>query len=293
MRMNTKTLIQQKLSVYLRLMRVDKPIGTLLLLWPTWVALWIAAEGRPDGLLVAVFTIGTFLMRSAGCVMNDCLDKHFDGKVERTKNRPFPKGEVTQKEATRLIIVLCVLACLCLIPLNNYARLLSLLALFLALTYPLMKRYFCLPQLYLGCAFSFGVPMAFAATQNHIPFLAWVIYLAGICWTLAYDTFYAIADKPDDLVLGIKTSAITFGDWDVEMCMLFYGLFDLLLLYIGWQIGATWFYWMAWYLMIFWQWQHYLRAQSRSRDACFAVFLDNNKIGWLWFSAILAHYAAL
>lgn len=283
--------LRQKIPVYLQLMRADKPIGTLLLLWPTFVALWISTEGRPDWVLVLAFLMGTFLMRSAGCVINDWADRDFDGFVVRTRNRPFAIGQAKSKEAFGLIVLLCLLALLCLIPLNSFARWLSLPALFLALTYPFMKRFFPLPQLYLGAAFSFGIPMAFAATQNQIPQIAWVIYAAGIFWTLAYDTFYAIADKPDDLKLGIKTSAITFGDWDVEMCMLCYALFDVLLLWGGLIIGATWFYWCAWLLIIFWQWQHYLRAQSRDRQACFLVFLDNNKIGWLWFTAILAHYA--
>lgn len=288
--MNT-TVLRQKIEIYAQLMRADKPIGTLLLLWPTFVALWIAAEGRPDGAVFLAFLLGTFLMRSAGCVINDWADRNYDGFVERTKNRPFATGKVSAKEAFWLVMVLFVLALFCLIPLNAFARWLSLPALFLAATYPFMKRFFPVPQLYLGAAYAFGIPMAFAAVQNHIPMIAWVIYLASICWTLAYDTFYAISDKPDDLKLGIKTSAITFGDLDVEMCMLFYALFDLLLLYAGYMLGTHWFYWCAWLLMIFWQWQHYLRTQSRDRMACFLVFLDNNKIGWLWFTAILAHYA--
>lgn len=274
-------------------MRADKPIGTLLLLWPTLWALWLAAQGAPRLVHVFVFALGTFLMRSAGCVANDWADKDFDQHVARTKTRPFATGQVRGKEAAILIGVLCLLSLLCLLPLNALTWIMSVPALFLAMTYPFMKRFFPIPQLYLGLAFSFGIPMAFAATQGQVPVLAWILFAANVCWTLAYDTFYAMADKPDDLKIGIKTSAITFGRYDAEIAMLCHALFGLFMLIIGIIISATWVYWVAWVIVIFWQWQHYRRAATRNRDACFAVFLDNNKIGWLWFTAIAAHFALM
>lgn len=280
-----------KLSVYGRLMRVDKPIGTLLLLWPTYWALWLAAEGMPDvGILVA-FTVGTFLMRSAGCVVNDFADRHFDGAVERTKGRPFAQGEVSEAEALGLLLVLCVLAALCLLPLNQLTWLMSLPALFLAVTYPFTKRFFPLPQFYLGLAFSFGIPMAFAAVTNHVPPLAWLLFAANVLWTLAYDTIYAMADKEDDLKIGIKTSAITFGQHDVMAVMLCHVGFVLLMALVGIAIEAMWIYWLALPLTVYWQWQQYQVIQTRDRWACFRVFLQNNRIGAAWFIALMLHFA--
>lgn len=282
---------RHKAGVYIRLMRADKPIGTLLLLWPTLWALWLASAGRPAGIIVAAFALGTFLMRSAGCVVNDMADRDFDKHVARTRNRPFALGEVGLKEAAALCAVLCFLALLCLLPLNRLTWLMSLPALFLALTYPFMKRFFPLPQLYLGLAFSFGIPMAFAAVQNQVPLLAWYLFAANVCWTFAYDTFYAMADKPDDVKIGMKTSAITFGAWDAEAAMLCHALFDVLMLLVGLHIGATWPFWLAWTVVVYWQWQHYRRVAGRDRDACFQVFLDNNKIGWLWLTGLSMHFA--
>ena len=191
--------LSDRLDVYIRLMRADKPIGTLLLLWPTYWALWLASDGIPDLAVLVAFTIGTFLMRSAGCVINDFADRDFDGAVERTKNRPFAQGRVKKKEALLLTAFLCLLAALCLIPLNHLTWLMSLPALFLALTYPFTKRFFPIPQLYLGLAFSFGIPMAFAAVVGNVPFEAWILFAANVFWTIAYDTVYALADKEDDL----------------------------------------------------------------------------------------------
>ena len=213
-----------KAGVYARLMRLDKPIGTLLLLWPTLWALWLAAQGRPDNTVLLCFALGTLLMRSAGCVINDWADRDFDGSVARTAGRPFSRGEVAEKEALRLAAVLVLLAACCLIPLNRTVWLFALPALFVAFSYPFAKRFFPLPQLYLGIAFSFGIPMAFAAVQGRVPGYAWWLFAANLCWTLAYDTIYAMADKEDDLKIGIKTSAITFGRLDAEMAMLCHGL---------------------------------------------------------------------
>ena len=282
---------QQKLQVYGRLMRVEKPIGTTLLLWPTYWALLIASDGRPDWLMVFVFTLGTFLMRSAGCVINDFADRDIDGAVARTKGRPFAMGQVGKKEALLLTLVLCLLAVLCLLPLNTLTWWMSLPAVFLAVTYPFTKRFFPIPQLYLGFAFSFGVPMAFAAETNAVPALAWLIFSANVLWTIAYDTCYAMADKEDDLKLGnIKTSAITFGDKDIAAVMVCHGLFVLLMALVGWNIGATWPYWLALIITVAMQYWQYTQIKSRDRQKCFEIFLKNNRIGWVILLGLLLHY---
>lgn len=281
--------LSDRLDVYLRLMRVDKPIGTLLLLWPTYWALWLASDGIPDLAILAAFTIGTFLMRSAGCVINDFADRDFDGAVERTKNRPFAQGRVGKKEALLLTAFLCLLAALCLIPLNHLTWLMSLPALFLALTYPFTKRFFPIPQFYLGLAFSFGIPMAFAAVVGNVPFEAWILFAANALWTLAYDTVYAMADKEDDLKIGIKTSAVTFGRYDIAAAMLCHGGFTLLMVVLGIEIGVTWAYWAAVPVTVWLQSLQYRAIKNRNRQVCFQTFLANNRIGQVWFLAIFAH----
>ncbi|MDO4997601.1 MAG: 4-hydroxybenzoate octaprenyltransferase [Neisseria sp.] len=296
--MNLNPLFQRFLSpkhaeradVYTRLMRADKPIGTLLLLWPTYWALWVAADGTPPFYLLVLFTFGTFLMRSAGCVMNDYADRNFDGAVERTQNRPFARGEVSKAEAMKLVAVLCVLAAVCLLPMNGLAWLMSLPALFLALTYPFTKRFFPIPQFYLGLAFSFGMVMAFAAVQNQVPALVWLMFAANACWTLAYDTIYAMADKEDDLKIGIQTSAITFGRYDAEISMAFHAAFTVLMLILGLNIDATLPYYLAAAWVIYEQIKQYGRIKTRNRQACFQTFLQNNRIGWIWFLGIVLHY---
>ncbi len=291
--MNLKSSLFLRLSdrfdVYIRLMRADKPIGTLLLLWPTYWALWLASDGIPDWTVLAAFTIGTFLMRSAGCVINDFADRDFDGAVERTKNRPFAQGRVGKKEALLLTAFLCLLAALCLIPLNHLTWLMSLPALFLALTYPFTKRFFPIPQFYLGLAFSFGIPMAFAAVVGNVPFEAWILFAANVLWTLAYDTVYAMADKEDDLKIGIKTSAVTFGRYDIAAAMLCHGGFTLLMVALGIEIGATWAYWAAVPVTVWLQSLQYRAIKNRNRQVCFQTFLANNRIGQVWFLAIFAH----
>ena len=281
--------LSDRLDVYIRLMRADKPIGTLLLLWPTYWALWLASDGIPDWTVLAAFTIGTFLMRSAGCVINDFADRDFDGAVERTKNRPFAQGRVGKKEALLLTAFLCLLAALCLIPLNYLTWLMSLPALFLALTYPFTKRFFPIPQFYLGLAFSFGIPMAFAAVVGNVPFEAWILFVANALWTLAYDTVYAMADKEDDLKIGIKTSAVTFGRYDIAAAMLCHGGFTLLMVALGIEIGATWAYWAAVPVTVWLQSLQYRAIKNRNRQVCFQTFLANNRIGQVWFLAIFAH----
>ncbi|WP_416190745.1 4-hydroxybenzoate octaprenyltransferase [Neisseria sp. CCUG12390] len=279
-----------RILVYGRLMRVEKPIGTLLLLWPTYWAMWVADEGHPGNTVLLAFTAGTFLMRSAGCVMNDLADRHFDGAVARTKNRPFARGQVTKAEAILLTMILCLLAAMCLVPMNALTWLMSLPALFLALTYPFTKRFFPLPQFYLGLAFSFGVPMAFAAIDNAVPPIAWLIFTANALWTLAYDTIYAMADKEDDLKIGIKTSAVTFGRHDIAAVMLCHFWFTALMAVLGLQIGATWPYWLILPITVWWQIDQYHAIKTRDRQICFRTFLENNRIGLAWFLGLVGHY---
>ena len=282
-----------RLLIYSKLMRIEKPIGTLLLLWPTLWALWIASEGIPDFTILIAFASGTFLMRSAGCVVNDFADRKFDGSVERTQNRPFARGLVSTEEAILLALILCLLAALCLLPLNRLTWLMSLPALFLAVTYPFTKRFFPLPQFYLGLAFSFGIPMAFAAVNENVPPLAWLIFTANVLWTLAYDTIYAMADKEDDLKIGIRTSAITFGDNDISAVMICHFWFTALIVLLGLQIQATWPFWLALPLTVYWQYQQYRQIKTRDRWLCFRTFLENNRIGLIWFLAIAGHYLFL
>jgi 4-hydroxybenzoate polyprenyltransferase len=205
-----------RLKIYVQLMRLDKPIGILLLLWPMLWGLWFAAKGMPDAHVLVIFVLGTVLMRSAGCVINDFADRKIDPHVERTKNRPMAAGKIGSKEAILLAAGLSLCAFLLILPLNQLTILLSVPALFLAGTYPFTKRFFAMPQAYLGIAFSFGIPMAFAAQTNSLPPLIWILMLANLFWVIAYDTAYAIVDKPDDLKIGIKTSAITMGRFDVH-----------------------------------------------------------------------------
>src|SRR5574340_1786160 len=204
-----------KWGLYARLMRLDKPIGILLLLWPTLWALWIAGEGRPAPLVVTIFVVGTVLMRSAGCVINDYADRDFDGHVERTRNRPLATGAVTTKEALALASALSALAFVLILPLHALVIWLSLPALFLAASYPFTKRFFAIPQAYLGIAFGFGIPMAFAAQLGDVPPVAWLLLAANVFWAIAYDTEYAMVDRDDDIHLGIHSSALFFGKYDV------------------------------------------------------------------------------
>ena len=279
-----------RMVIYGKLMRIDKPIGTLLLLWPTYWALWVASEGIPQADIFWAFTAGTFFMRSAGCVINDFADRDFDGSVERTKNRPFARGLVSKTEAILLTIILCLLAALCMTPLNLLTWVMSVPALFLAMTYPFTKRFFPLPQFYLGLAFSFGIPMAFAAVRSGVPSTAWLMFTANALWTLAYDTIYAMSDKEDDLKIGIKTSAITFGDHDISASMLCHFWFTALMAVLGVKIGATWPYWIMLPAVAWLQIGQYHAIKTRDRQTCFKVFLDNNHIGLLCFLGLSGHY---
>ncbi len=231
------TTLKDRLDAYEKLMRLDKPIGTLLLLWPTLWALWIATRGQPPWVLVWIFALGTLLMRSAGCVINDWADRDFDPHVARTKDRPLASGRVAPREALALAGVLTLCAGLLILPIWQDVWLLALVAVFLAASYPFTKRFFSIPQAYLGIAFGFGIPMAFAAAIGYVPPLGWAMLGANIFWAVAYDTEYAMVDREDDLKIGIKTAAITFGRFDVAAVMICYGVSLLILFMVGKTLG--------------------------------------------------------
>lgn len=288
--MNTQKLIH-KLNAYERLMRLDKPIGILLLLWPTLWALLIAGQGKPNWIVVLIFVTGTVLMRSAGCVLNDIADSRFDRFVARTQDRPLATQEVSKKEAYLLAGVLAVTAFALVCMLNTFTIQLSVLALLLAASYPYTKRFLAVPQAYLGIAFGFGIPMAFAALMNYLPPICWVLLAANIFWAIAYDTEYAMIDRDDDVKLGLRSSAITFGRFDVLAVMLCYGL-ALLLLAIGgkWLLmGGAYFIGLAIAACI--AIYHYSLIRSREKTKCFQAFLGNNWFGFAIFAGLSAEYA--
>lgn len=278
-----------RLQLYWRLARLDKPIGILLLLWPTlWGLVWASVGvGMPSIGMVLVFVLGTVLMRSAGCVVNDYADRDFDLHVERTANRPLTSGQVSGKEALLLALALTLCAALLLLFLNPLARQLSLIALVLAASYPFFKRFFAIPQAYLGIAFGFGIPMAFAAVQNQVPAVAWWLLLANVFWTIAYDTEYAMVDKNDDLKIGIKTSAITFGRFDVAAVMLCYAVFIMMMVVLGVQAGWNAGYFVGLAVAAWIAAYHYTLIRGRERMACFKAFLHNHWLGLAVFIATL------
>lgn len=279
-----------KINAYERLMRLDKPIGILLLLWPTLWALWIAGEGQPDWIVVLIFVVGTILMRSAGCVMNDVADRKFDGHVERTKQRPLVSGEVSIKEACLLAAGLSLAAFCLVVFLNPLTIALSFAALFLAITYPLTKRFLALPQAYLGIAFGFGIPMAFATLTESLPLVAWLMLIANIFWALAYDTEYAMVDREDDLKIGIRSSAIFFGRFDVAAIMGCYVLMLGLLLLSGLMMELHWPFYVGLLLAAGLAIYHYILIRHRDRQLCFKAFLHNNWLGAAIFLGLLASY---
>lgn len=287
--MNKNGLIE-KINVYERLMRLDKPIGILLLMWPTLWALLLAGQGFPNGVIVLIFVTGVVLMRSAGCVMNDIADRHYDGHVERTKNRPLVNGEASVKEALLLAASLSLAAFILVCFLNKTTILLSIAALFLAATYPLTKRFLAIPQAYLGIAFGFGIPMAFAAVNNTIPPIAWWLLLANVCWAIAYDTEYAMVDRDDDRKLGIRSSALFFGRYDVMAIMGCYlvmlGIFTL----IGIHLNLGIFYFAGVVVALGLIVKQYQLIKNRQQTHCFKAFLDNNWIGGAIFLGLAAEY---
>ena len=279
--------IRTRLNLYERLMRLDKPIGILLLLWPTLWGLWLSALGRPNWAVVWIFALGTVLMRSAGCVINDFADRDFDRHVARTKDRPLTAGKVSAKEAILLFISLSACAFLLILPLRSGLILgLSVAALFLAASYPFTKRFFAVPQAYLGIAFGFGIPMAYAAQVGSVPSEAWWLLLANVFWAIAYDTEYAMVDRADDLKIGIKTSAITFGRFDVAAVMFCYAAALGLIGWVGYGLHLGGFFYAGLLVSAGIAAYHYTLIRSREPAACFKAFLHNNWIGASIFAGI-------
>lgn len=288
--MINRQIMIRKLDAYERLMRLDKPIGILLLLWPTLCALLIAGRGKPDWIIVLLFVTGTVLMRSAGCVMNDIADSKYDGLVERTQNRPLVSDAVSKKEAYVLAAILSLTAFGLVLFLNPLTIKLSVLAMFLAASYPLTKRFLAIPQAYLGIAFGFGIPMAFAAINGFIPSIAWVLLLANVFWAVAYDTEYAMVDRDDDLKIGIKSSAITFGRLDVVAVMICYALTIALLILAGNWLLLGVYYYIGLSVAAAVAVRHYFLIRTREKSNCFKAFLDNNWFGFSVLSGVAAHY---
>lgn len=284
------SLMQSKLLAFHRLMRTDKPIGALLLLWPTLWALWVATPGIPQPWILAVFVTGVWLMRTAGCVVNDYVDRKFDGHVKRTVSRPLPSGAVTEKEARNLFMVLVLLAFLLVLTLNAMTILLSVAALALAWVYPFMKRYTHLPQVVLGAAFGWSIPMAFAAVSESMPLSCWLMFLANILWVVAYDTQYAMIDRDDDIKIGIKSTAILFGRYDkLIIGTLQLGVMALMALF-GWLNGlGLGYYWSILVVGVLFVYQQKLFA-NREREACFKAFMNNNYVGLVLFLGLAISY---
>lgn len=281
-----------RLQLYFRLVRLHKPIGILLLLWPTLSALWLASDGYPNGMVVAIFILGTVLMRSSGCAINDVADRNFDKHVKRTADRPLARGQIRTWEAVAVAAVLALIAFLLIWPLNNLTKALSVAAVFVAASYPYFKRFFAIPQAYLGIAFGFGIPMAYAAILGSVPPVAWLLMLANVFWAIAYDTEYAMVDREDDLKIGIRTSAITFGKHDVLAVMLSYAAALGLILIVGWQYYGlrTWFISgiaIAFAFAVY----HYTLIRTRDPARCFAAFQHNNWLGASVFAGIAVEYA--
>ena len=274
-----------KLNAYVRLVRLDKPIGILLLLWPTLWGLWLAAGGVPPLRETLIFVLGTILMRSAGCAINDFADRDIDKYVERTAQRPLTSGEISSREALWVAAILALVAGAGALMLNALSIKLAVVAAVLAGSYPFFKRFFAIPQAYLGIAFGFGIPMAFAALQNQVPAIAWWLLLANVFWTIAYDTEYAMVDIEDDLKIGIKTSAITFGKFDVAAVMACYAAFLGLMAVIGQNLA--WLYFAGLLVAGAIALYHYTLIKNRERANCFKAFLHNNWIGAAVFVGVV------
>lgn len=285
-----RSLTQTKLLAYHRLMRTDRPIGALLLLWPTLWALWVATPGLPPLWILAVFVAGVWLMRAAGCVVNDYADRKFDGHVKRTANRPLPNGEVTEKEARNLFVILILLAFALVLTLNVMTIALSVAALALAWTYPFVKRHSHLPQVVLGAAFGWSIPMAFAAVSENLPLSCWLLFIANICWAVAYDTQYAMVDRDDDLKIGVKSTAILFGRFDNLIIGMLQIIVLVLMATVGWLNGLGGLFYTA--LVVaggLFIYQQRITA-GRDRDACFRAFLNNNYVGMALFLGFFLSY---
>ena len=279
-----------KLKLYLDLIRWNRPAGWLLLLWPSLAALWVAAEGFPGWHLVLVFTLGTILMRSAGCCINDVADRDFDKHVKRTANRPVTSGRLSTPEALMVGAVLALCAFGLVLTTNRATIAWSFAALAVTLAYPYAKRFVAMPQAVLGVAFSFGIPMAFAAVQGEVPPLAWGLLLGNLFWVLAYDTEYAMVDRDDDLRIGMKTSAITLGNWDVPAIMGFYGAYLIIWAWLLSGLAQRVWFWLALALALIQVIWHYFLIYQRSREGCFTAFKQNHWLGLtLFVGVVLAH----
>lgn len=276
-----------RLSHYEKLMRLDRPVGILLLLWPALWALWLASRGQPDLMLVWIFVLGAVLMRSAGCVVNDIADRDFDRHVARTRDRPITAGLVGVKEALVLAVVLTLLAGCLVLMLNGLTIAMSLLALVFAFTYPFTKRFFAVPQAWLGIAFGFGIPMAYAAATGRVPAVAWVMMLANVFWAIAYDTAYAMVDREDDLKIGIKTSAITFGRYDLVGIAVAHGAFLLTMIAVGVMTGRGGVYFGALVLCALLARYQVALCATREPQQCFKAFMNNTTVGGIVFLGIL------
>jgi len=277
---------RERLALYWKLVRGDRPIGWLLLLWPTWWGLWLAAEGRPSSWPLVVFTLGVWLTRSAGCVINDYADRWLDPQVERTKGRPLATGAVSGREALAVFAVLMLVALALVLTLNRLTAWLSVVGVVLAMTYPYLKRYTYLPQVYLGMAFGWGIPMAFAAIRGEVPALAWLLYGANILWSTAYDTWYAMVDRDDDLRMGAKSTAILFGEVDLIAQGVLYALFFFALWLVGRQAQSGTYYWIGVGVAALLVAYEFVLARHRDRDACFRAFLHNHWVGAAIFAGL-------
>jgi 4-hydroxybenzoate polyprenyltransferase len=281
-----------RLTLYFRLIRLDKPIGIVLLLWPTLSALWLASNGVPDWRVLLIFIVGTVLMRSAGCAINDFADRDIDRHVQRTAQRPLTSGQIAPWEALAVALVLTLAAFVLILPLNSLTKELSVAAVLIAGSYPYFKRFFAIPQAYLGIAFGFGIPMAYAAVQNTVPSEAWILLLGNVFWAVAYDTEYAMVDREDDLKIGIRTSAITFGRFDVAAVMLCYALSLGLFFMVGWQHGLRGWFVAGVMLAAACALYHFTLIRQRDRMRCFAAFRHNNWLGAALFGGLALAFLA-
>ena len=282
--------LAERLLPYLQLTRLNRPIGILLLLWPTLWGVWIAGAGHPAWHMVLIFVLGTVLMRSAGCAVNDYADRDFDKHVKRTRERPVTSGRIAPREALGVAAGLALIALALILPLNNLTLLLSFPAVFLAASYPFTKRFLAIPQAYLGVAFGFGIPMAFAAQLGNVPTVAWLLLAANVFWAIAYDTEYAMVDRDDDIHLGIHSSALWFGKYDVAAVMCCYVITVVLLAIAGLMIGLGMLYFTGLLLAAGIALYHYTLIKNRQREACFKAFLHNNWFGAAVFSGIAADF---
>jgi 4-hydroxybenzoate polyprenyltransferase len=279
--------LKERFISYGYLIRLDKPIGTLLLLWPTLWALWLASSGTPDLSILLIFTLGTFLMRSAGCAINDYADRDFDRHVKRTQGRPVTSGKISGKEAVSVAGTLAFIAFLLIQPLNIFTKQLSVLALLVAFIYPFTKRFFAMPQAVLGIAFGFGIPMAYAAVLDFIPLEAWFLFIGNIFWAIAYDTAYAMVDRDDDLRLGLRTSAITFGQFDVAAIAISYGMLFLSQLWVAQLASLSNYFLLGWFPALACAIYHVKLVSTRNRGNCFKAFRHNNWLGGFLFLGIV------